>query len=290
MYLIRIQPQPLTLLIYNMNSTLVGIKGDGQKIAHRDIQFCWQTDGLNDYGLYPFSPAQCYNFFPDKKFTVCGWTNVATITPSHFFFCDIGVVSNSNSNTFQFIASQTGAGAQFIQWQAGGVILTITRAYNLQSLLPTISHVAITSDGLNNASSIKTYINGRRASQLALGSAANLGLNTFSTPSGEPTLARGDDSGPIFPVSKFADLIFCTNYEASGKDIRRIYNSATNNKISYSARYPSDLLSNRFAHYTFHPDDFEVVGLNLFAKDVSGNNRHLKLFGQGTTPTIVPFY
>jgi hypothetical protein len=96
------------------------------------------------------------------------------------------------------------------------------------------------------------------------------------------------EGGFVFETAVITDLMFCSGVTATPEEIQRIFNYGTNQSANYAARYPQRLLTNRFMHFPLgQSTDFQTIGPNLFATDVSGNNRHAQVFGQGTTPTFL---
>lgn len=280
-----------------MNSTFVGLTGDGERPQHRRITNALQLDGINDYLFSDdLAAIAIYNALRfESSFFVSYFAQ-----PSADFLLINSLNSSSISSAVpwnaatQFDLSYGGAANNLARWGWQRFSTIIPADRNNTGLGPTNSgpliHFAIQSNslaGLGNR--ITLYLNGRIVAQTTV---VQQNISDIAIPALNKFLSIGyyDYGAATFINTKISEMIFVSNYAPTAFEIRQIYNNITNDKALHASCYSSAILTNRVAHYTFNSSDFEVVGLNLFAKDVSGNNRHLKLFGQGTTPTIVSFY
>lgn len=111
----------------------------------------------------------------------------------------------------------------------------------------------------------------------------NLG-STFSTPT-------GNSARDIFVNADYADF-FITDTVLDDEEIRIIYNRGTNILANYG-NYPTDVINNMIAHYTFDTPagytDNTPIGF-VRVNDISTEVNNGTIVNQGATPVTVSFY
>jgi hypothetical protein len=267
--------------------------GDSQGSAHRAFNGVWQADGINDYGEFPITPAQAYLFFPDKPFTISAWVRTRSLFP-HLMFADMGMgAANRNSNTIQIAGSFGDWVCQGLYWGPSQTIDSISRIAAIPAYNHTDrpAHVVFTCDGNNNFNGIEIYVNKlKQAKSITSSGVFNVAASLF-TSLGTPSFVRAVDGGVWrYPAADIADAMYCTGVVATSQEVAELFNYGTNNALNYS-NYPARLMNARFMHFPLGlATDFQTISGDLYATDISGNNRHMRIFGQGTTPTIGNFY
>lgn len=284
-----------------MTKRLIRVQGDRENTQHRQFNQVWAADGINDYLSFEDNASVqdllLNRLGPNNRFTISCWVNPLTNVGSQYIFINI----NNTNQTLLGGSWNVGTPPYTIFY---GGISSNTGMQGWQTLRPVQQddYVSLTNVGFTNrlchfawvnagsgSNRFRIYVNGRlwtkseflvtlvNYNQAATNSFITLCLTSYST------------TAFTFIPLRLTDFMIST-VAATEQEIRQIFNNGTNIVSEYSTKYPANLLNNRWVHLPLSTGNFSVVGSDLFANDISGNNRNFRVFGQGTTPTLVNAY
>lgn len=247
--------------------------GDSQQKDWRPFDKIIFADATNDrYGFAAnnWNGTNIYNYFaPNKPFSYSMWWGLNNL--SSFVGLSANYFSSSPSGVQDYYISGIGMSFGFANW---------TATY-LGSLPFSTYHTVCTYDGSGNSNGVKLYINSIDFDKLGL-----VTRRTAIVPS-LPYVANffqyQIDNGAFFS-GNLCDFRFFDNQILTSEEVRKLYHGNWETNLGGRTeliRLPMTLSS----HYANN-----TPALLCSALDISGNNNHLIISGQGTTPTLNNFY
>lgn len=281
-----------------MSTQTVKILGDSTTFAHRNFNGIWQADGINDVAVTQNPVTD--SLISQAPKTVSFWVkNIPNIGGNQVVFSNTlssipgGALSvGTNADVYSRFYIVVTPGNQIVlqeDWRETGGAVKIKGYISQSPLKYSWNHIVLKYE--SNYGNIAIYINGRLSAGTTYFS--NASATTLMTTNG--TIHYNYlfvNSSPAIPGRYAGGItdILISSVPASPQEARRLFNFGTNSIIGYP-NYPARIMSTRIAHYPLGlATDFQLISGNLHATDISGNNRHMQIFGQGTTPTLAPFY
>jgi hypothetical protein len=276
---------------------LIDILGDDVNRQHRAFgQALRLQAGPGHYGLDTTHNLSDHMWI-DQTFSLSFWVYLeafGSVIPER----GTGLMATRLATGNYFDANQTGSGRMFTMFGPNFVALM----YNVE--LPGSSvfngiyfqtpqiqlgrwiHVAICHDGQADFADSAGFVNSLQiAKNISYTPLPSINHTTRPTGLAADWTANNDRTS-----SRYADLIIANKY-LSPAEVRVLFNNATNDPTKYASHYPPAVLAARELHLPLSTGQYGVTGGGqLQALDVSGNNRHLDILGQGTTPGLVNFY
>lgn len=282
---------------------LVRTYGDRDSFAHRAFNQIWSADGINDYLSFENNAAVQDLIFnrlgQNNRFTISCWVNPILNTGSNYIFINfnntnqtlLGGAWNVATPTYTVLYGGISSNTGTQGWQTFRPITGLQNDYvSLTNVGFTnrLCHFAWVNSG-SGSNRFRIYVNGRlwtKSEFLAtLVNYNQAATNSFIT----ICMTSYNSIAFTFIPLRITDFMIST-VAATAHEIRQIFNNGTNIVSEYFTKYPANLLNNRWVHLPLSTGNFSAVGSDLFANDISGNNRNFRVFGQGTTPTLVNAY
>lgn len=282
-----------------MANFLTQILGDRSRSQHRPLTQALLFDGINDYlmmeGTSGIAKDIYDNFNFTNKWAVSFWINPLTNVGGRYLMWQWvrttrtfaqGIWNTSPNFDIVYGGQSSVGGTTGFQRvpSTGGAQQNNFKSYTFNKRNTFIHHLVTYDNTLALADRLQIFINGNR-NFISASAVPNL---TGTITSLNYIFSIGADSYNTaafsFTPMRLTEYMLIRDYIPTSTEIRSIYNLGANG-------YSANILSNRFLHLKLSSSsEFDVNAGQLRALDSSGNNRHINVFGMGTTPNLINVY